>query len=147
MSSRRFGALHPFSDSIPSNVRELLAVGLLHLLHCWKIWAVHLRFLTGPDYFPTANPKALGVSPDAFFWSGRVISDFPIQTLWGARSGHRIGHRGSGGLGLKTGRGAVKGIEIWRRGWDLNPRARFCQATRFRGGLFQPLRHLSRPKV
>ena len=31
----------------------------------------------------------------------------------------------------------------WRRGWDLNPRARFCQATRFRGGLFQPLRHLS----
>jgi hypothetical protein len=32
----------------------------------------------------------------------------------------------------------------WRRGWDLNPRARFCQATRFRGGLFQPLRHLSR---
>jgi hypothetical protein len=32
---------------------------------------------------------------------------------------------------------------IWRRGWDLNPRARFYQATRFRGGLFQPLRHLS----
>src|ERR1700680_4231368 len=31
----------------------------------------------------------------------------------------------------------------WRRWWDLNPRARFCQATRFRGGLFQPLRHLS----
>ena len=31
----------------------------------------------------------------------------------------------------------------WRRGWDSNPRARFCQATRFRGGLFQPLRHLS----
>lgn len=25
----------------------------------------------------------------------------------------------------------------------MNPRARFCQATRFRGGLFQPLRHLS----
>jgi hypothetical protein len=35
----------------------------------------------------------------------------------------------------------------WRRGWDLNPRARFCQATRFRGGLFQPLRHLSERKV
>jgi hypothetical protein len=33
--------------------------------------------------------------------------------------------------------------EIWRRGWDSNPRARFWQATRFRGGLFQPLRHLS----
>src|SRR5438105_9728275 len=30
-----------------------------------------------------------------------------------------------------------------RRGWDSNPRARFWQATRFRGGLFQPLRHLS----
>ena len=25
----------------------------------------------------------------------------------------------------------------------MNPRARFYQATRFRGGLFQPLRHLS----
>ena len=33
----------------------------------------------------------------------------------------------------------------WRRGWDSNPRARFWQATRFRGGLFQPLRHLSAP--
>src|SRR6267142_1217743 len=31
----------------------------------------------------------------------------------------------------------------WRRGWESNPRARFCQATRFRGGLFRPLRHLS----
>ncbi len=32
---------------------------------------------------------------------------------------------------------------IWRRGWESNPRARFYQATRFRGGLFRPLRHLS----
>src|SRR5207302_8840731 len=35
----------------------------------------------------------------------------------------------------------------WRRGWDSNPRARFWQATRFRGGLFQPLRHLSPVEV
>jgi hypothetical protein len=33
--------------------------------------------------------------------------------------------------------------KTWRRGWESNPRARFCQATRFRGGLFRPLRHLS----
>jgi hypothetical protein len=32
---------------------------------------------------------------------------------------------------------------IWRRGWESNPRARVYQATRFRGGLFRPLRHLS----
>ena len=32
--------------------------------------------------------------------------------------------------------------KIWRRGWDLNPRLGFPN-TRFRGELFQPLRHLS----
>src|SRR3984893_10865240 len=37
--------------------------------------------------------------------------------------------------------------ELWRRGWESNPRARFCQATRFRGGLFRPLRHLSAVQV
>src|SRR5271154_2142946 len=31
---------------------------------------------------------------------------------------------------------------LWRRGWDLNPRSSFPD-TRFRGELFQPLRHLS----
>ena len=36
---------------------------------------------------------------------------------------------------------------MWRRGWESNPRARFCQATRFRGGLFRPLRHLSAVSV
>ncbi len=30
----------------------------------------------------------------------------------------------------------------WRREWDSNPRAP-CRATRFRGELFRPLRHLS----
>ena len=34
------------------------------------------------------------------------------------------------------------GFQKWRRGGDLNPRARY-RATRFRGELFQPLRHLS----
>ena len=33
----------------------------------------------------------------------------------------------------------------WRRGWDLNPRSSFPD-TRFRGELFQPLRHLSAKK-
>src|ERR1051326_4983336 len=43
---------------------------------------------------------------------------------------------------LRSGRSEIKRRKK-RRGWDLNPRARFFQATRFRGGLFQPLRHLS----
>ena len=34
------------------------------------------------------------------------------------------------------------GKKGWRRGWDLNPRSSFPD-TRFRGELFQPLRHLS----
>ena len=32
--------------------------------------------------------------------------------------------------------------KTWRREWDSNPRAP-CGATRFRGELFRPLRHLS----
>src|SRR5256885_1571344 len=32
--------------------------------------------------------------------------------------------------------------EIWRRGWDLNPRYPL-RYVRFRGGSFQPLTHLS----
>src|SRR6185437_5955935 len=44
---------------------------------------------------------------------------------------------------IKKERKSQMEFKKWRRGWDLNPRARFYQATRFRGGLFQPLRHLS----
>ena len=33
-------------------------------------------------------------------------------------------------------------INIWRRGWDLNPRYPL-RYVRFRGGSFQPLTHLS----
>src|SRR3954468_13950781 len=32
--------------------------------------------------------------------------------------------------------------EVWRRGWDLNPRYPL-RYVRFRGGSFQPLTHLS----
>ena len=37
---------------------------------------------------------------------------------------------------------AVTHIELWRRGWDLNPRYPL-RYVRFRGGSFQPLTHLS----
>src|ERR1700675_4121853 len=33
-------------------------------------------------------------------------------------------------------------VQIWRRGWDSNPRSGFPD-TRFRGELLQPLGHLS----
>src|SRR5579864_3068888 len=78
--------------------------------------------------------------------SGELLSRHPARevehVLLAGKDPHAhkpsMGHPQKPNLGL-NGRQEFK----WRRGWDLNPRARFCQATRFRGGLFQPLRHLS----
>ena len=55
-----------------------------------------------------------------------------IAAFGGAKSIFR-GDRRQEGEKRKTG---------WRRGWDSNPRLSFPN-TRFRGGLFRPLRHLS----
>src|ERR1051325_2221895 len=77
-------------------------------------------------------------------WTGRAI--FPSRSSWNSGS-HEASWNHLRDVGKVSGKiKLLIGGTIWRRGRDLNPRYPL-RYVRFRGGSFQPLTHLSAPRL